>query len=40
MRSAKGTQRDVPIDITVDGVQVLWQSAPGVLDWLALEAFQ
>lgn len=35
IRSAAGTQQDVPVEVTVDGARVLWQTEPGGLSWLA-----
>ena len=38
--SYKGTSHDVPIEITVDGRNVMWETAPGAFMFIAQEQLQ
>lgn len=38
--SYKGTSHDVPIEITVDGKNVMWEAAPGAFMFIAQEQLQ
>lgn len=39
MYSSSGPNHDVPVDVTVDGQQVAWQTTPGAFLWAGQQQF-
>lgn len=39
VRTPKGTERDVPVEVTADGSDVQWRTEPGAFTFAAQEVF-